>query len=170
MNYNTNYERFISPRPETPEPGSRQGHRNAASGIQLLDEEGQLSDQFEACLGHIFSKYCTPRLAHVENTEKGPILMTPPPGAYFTEAGLDAWARDTNGAPFSEETKEELRQFLDVTDDGNLTFSGFIQIYRLQTENEEEETWRDLSTHGFDRTLTLVASRREDFEDSNSTL
>lgn len=23
-------------------------------------------------------------------------------------------------------------------------FNGFIQIYQLQTENDEEETWRDL--------------------------
>jgi hypothetical protein len=56
---------------------------------------------------------------------------------------------------------------------------GFLQIYQLQTENDEEETWRDLvrgsplwldgptegsiqSTHGFDRTLRLVATRREE--------
>lgn len=56
-----------------------------------------------------------------------------------------------------------------------------MQIYQLQTENDEEETWRDLvrallsfrglrfervmlrqSNHGFDRTLTLVSTRRED--------
>lgn len=34
-----------SPRPETPEPGSRQGHRNAEPGAQLLDEEGAISLQ-----------------------------------------------------------------------------------------------------------------------------
>jgi GTPases - Sulfate adenylate transferase subunit 1 len=32
-----------SPRPETPEPGSAQGRRNA--GVQLLDGEGGISDQ-----------------------------------------------------------------------------------------------------------------------------
>lgn len=78
--------------------------------------------------------------------------------------GLDAWARDTNGAPFSDETKAELIEFLDVTADGGLTwvighycevlwvlilnrlcrFKGFLQIYQLQTENDEEETWKDL--------------------------
>jgi hypothetical protein len=79
--------------------------------------------------------------------------------------GLDEWAKDTNGAPFSQETKDELIEFLDVTDDGCLTcvcfftvdplgvlilcvgddrFKGFLQIYQLQTENDEEETWRDL--------------------------
>jgi hypothetical protein len=56
-----------------------------------------------------------------------------------------------------------------------------LQIYQLQTENDEEETWNDLvcaksleyvisinvltsiqSTHGFDRNLHLVSSRREE--------
>ena len=48
--------------------------------------------------------------------------MTPPPDAYLSDEGLDEWARDTNGAPFSEETKEELVDFLDCTDDGCLTY------------------------------------------------
>ncbi|EPQ58210.1 hypothetical protein GLOTRDRAFT_35936 [Gloeophyllum trabeum ATCC 11539] len=187
---NHNYERFQSPRPETPEPGSRQGRRNAAPDVQLLDDDGAISEQvrsdplkfngvclsvllflqLEICLKHIFAKYCTPPAAGLEHAGKGLVLMTPPEGAYLSEEGLDAWAKDTNGVPFSEETKEELRQFLDVTDNGDLTFKGFLQIYQLQTENDEEETWRDLSSHGFDRTLRLVSSRREELEDSNHTL
>lgn len=62
-------------------------------------------------------------------------------------------------------------------------FEGFLQVYQLKTEADEEETWRDLvrcqtgfynkkcltasksqSIHGFDRTLRLVATRREDYE------
>ena len=34
---------------------------------------------------------------------------------------LDRWAIDTNGMPFDEETKQELSDFMDVTDDGDLT-------------------------------------------------
>jgi hypothetical protein len=34
-----------SPRPDTPEPGSRQGRRNAQPGVQLLDDDGAISDQ-----------------------------------------------------------------------------------------------------------------------------
>lgn len=49
-------------------------------------------------------------------------MLEPPPGAYLTAEGLDAWAQDTNGAPFSQATKDELVEFLDVTDDGRLTF------------------------------------------------
>jgi len=153
-----------SPRPETPEPSSIQGRRNA--GVHLLDDEGGISDQLEICLKHIFAKYCVPSSVAPQHAgdEKRVALLEPPPNAYLTPAGLDAWARDTNGAPFSQETKDELVEFLDVTDDGGLTFKGFLQIYQLQTENDEEETWRDLSNHGFDRALKLVATRREEVE------
>lgn len=210
--YDHDYDR-ASLRAETPEPSSVQGRRNV--GIQLLDDEGGMSEQFEACLKHIFAKYCTPRpsrpptsspssperpgttstiaascpstptshpiglapaiedaspFAHsCDDCEEPSVpqtqdaeLLTPPPNAYFTSAALDEWARDTNGAPFSDETKEELVTFLDCNDDGNLTLKGFIQIYQLQTESDEEETWRDLSSHGFDRALRLVNTRRED--------
>lgn len=38
-----------SPRPETPEPSSIQGRRNA--GVQLLDNEGGISDQVRHARG-----------------------------------------------------------------------------------------------------------------------
>jgi len=154
--------RIQSPRPETPEPESRQGRRNAQPGAQLLDDDGGISEQLEHCLKHIFAKYCTP-----QTISPGPgdtRVLTPPDGAYLTPEGLDAWARDTNGSEFTQETKDELVEFLDVTADGGLTFKGFLQIYQLQTENDEEETWKDLSNHGFDRTLKLVSTRREEAE------
>ncbi|KAH6918669.1 hypothetical protein BKA70DRAFT_24327 [Coprinopsis sp. MPI-PUGE-AT-0042] len=150
-------------RGETPEPSSLHGRRN--TGVQLLDDDGCISDELEACLGHIFAKYCTPRSAKSSDET----LLSPPPDAYLSGEGLDEWARDTNGAPFPQDTKEELVDFLDCTDDGCLTFKGFLQIYQLQTENDEEETWRDLSTHGFDRSLKLVTSRREDDPEELST-
>ena len=67
---------------------------------------------------HIFAKYCTPQPPPSPLSER---TRVPPDGAYLTPKGLDSWARDTNGAPFSQETKEELVEFLDVTDDGGLT-------------------------------------------------
>jgi len=150
------------PRPNTPELGARQGHRNAGAA-QLLTSDGSISDEFERCLKHVFAKYCAPQPPAGTNG-KGGIFLTPPEGAYLSSKGLDAWATDTNGTPFSDDTKEELMEFLDVTDTGCLTFKGFLQVYQLQTENDEEETWRDLSKHGFDRNLRLVASRREDVD------
>lgn len=158
-NYDSD-SRVQSPRPGTPEPSSRQGRRNTQPDTQLLDDDGTISEKLETCLKHIFTKYCTPTPPNSAHGVQS--LLTPPEGAYLTPSGLDSWARDTNGAPFSQETKDELIEFLDVTDDGGLTLKGFMQIYQLQTENDEEETWRDLSCHGFDRTLTLVSTRRED--------
>ncbi|KAF9792722.1 hypothetical protein BJ322DRAFT_1103194 [Thelephora terrestris] len=148
------------PRPNTPELGARQGHRNAGAA-QLLTSDGSISDEFERCLKHIFAKYCTSPPPDGPNGKRY-VFLSPPEGAYLSSEGLDAWATDTNGTPFSEDTKKELREFMDVTDTGCLTFKGFLQIYQLQTENDEEETWRDLSQHGFDRNLRLVSSRRED--------
>ncbi|KAH8117330.1 hypothetical protein DFH11DRAFT_1816471 [Phellopilus nigrolimitatus] len=162
--------RMQSPRPETPEPYVSQGRRNAPTGVQLLDNEGGISDKFERCLMHIFAKYCTPAPRPPSaDLQPGlsPPLLVPPPNAHFTADALDHWATDTNGSPLPQEAKEEL-ELVDVTEDGNLTFQGFLQIYQLQTENDEEETWRDLSSHGFDRTLTLVTTRREDMEDEAS--
>ncbi|KAK7467002.1 hypothetical protein VKT23_004065 [Stygiomarasmius scandens] len=73
----------------------------------LLDDEGGITDQFEACLKAIFAKYST-------KSSDGTL-------EYFTNEGLDAWAKDTNGSPFSQETKDEILEFMDVTDDGHLT-------------------------------------------------
>lgn len=172
--------RLSEPRADTPDldPSTRQGRRNGGGeDVQLLDDEGGVSEKFELCLKHIFAKYCTPsgrrslssstssrRSALSDADSASTVLLVPPPGAYYTAEALDEWAKDTNGAPFSQETKDELVEFLDVTDDGCLTFKGFVQIYQLQTENDEEETWRDLSSHGFDRSLNLVETRREDVE------
>lgn len=74
--------------------------------------------QLESCLKHVFAKYCTPRPSPAQQRGE---LLEPPEGAYLTNEGLDAWARDTNGAPFDEATKEEILEFMDVTEDGGLT-------------------------------------------------
>ncbi|KIO20391.1 hypothetical protein M407DRAFT_245828 [Tulasnella calospora MUT 4182] len=148
-------------RADTPEPSARQGRRNDSSqgGVQLLDSDGGLSERFEACLAHIFAKYIEPPFI-ADRAEGG--LMKPPKDAYLTDSGLDRYATETNGQPFTTETKDELKEMIDCDDQGRLTLEGFFQIYQLQTENDEEETWKDLSTHGFGRDLNLVSSRRED--------
>ncbi|PPQ70955.1 hypothetical protein CVT24_009955 [Panaeolus cyanescens] len=118
----------------------------------LLDEEGDITPQFERCLAHIFAKFCSPA---VERPVDGKVFLTPPANACLTGTGLDEWAIATNGEPLAQESKDEL-EFLDVNDDGHLTFKGFLQLYQLQSENDEEETWKDLQKHGFDRTLNFA--------------
>jgi hypothetical protein len=34
-----------------------------------------------------------------------------------------------------------------LTDSISYSFRGFLQVYQLQTENDEDETWRDLVSH-----------------------
>ncbi|KAG9121343.1 hypothetical protein FRC07_002728 [Ceratobasidium sp. 392] len=147
-------------RAETPEPDTQEGRRNIGTSIQLLDKNGAVSAKFEAALAHIFQKYSNKSSTPSQTAVK--LLPLNPTGG-MTEAGLDAWAQDTTGVSLSAETKEEMRT-LDVNERGELTFRGFVQIYQLQTENDEAETWRDLSAHGFDRDLNLVSTRREDVE------
>lgn len=54
----------------------------------------------------------------------------PPEGAYLTPQALDEWAKDTNGAAFDKESKEELLMFMDCTAEGGLTW-----VIRLFEEN-----------------------------------
>ncbi|KAG9101672.1 hypothetical protein FRC06_002737 [Ceratobasidium sp. 370] len=150
-------------RAETPEPDTQEGRRNIGTSIQLLDNNGAVSAKFEAALAHIFQKYSNKPSPSLQYGIKPQPVSTTGATGTLTEAGLDAWARDTTGIPLSAETKEEMRT-LDVNERGELTFRGFVQIYQLQTENDEAETWRDLSAHGFDRDLNLVSTRREDVE------
>lgn len=70
---------------------------------------------------HIFAKYCSPPATVSDAERMGKSLMVPPPGSYMSDAMLDQWAKDTNGNPFSDDAKEELKEFLDVTDAGCLT-------------------------------------------------
>ncbi|ELU43881.1 hypothetical protein AG1IA_02071 [Rhizoctonia solani AG-1 IA] len=175
-------------RAETPEPNTQSGRRNAGKSVQLLDSSGTVSKkkinwvrQFEAALAHIFHKYSKPTSAKSSSTtidmshsvskidlNKTPTKIRPQlpsqTSGVLTEAGLDAWARDTMGHSWSADTKEEFKSTLDVNERGELTFRGFVQIYQLQAESDEAETWRDLSAHGFDRDLNLVSTRREDVE------
>ncbi|ESK96842.1 hypothetical protein Moror_6420 [Moniliophthora roreri MCA 2997] len=112
----------------------------------LLDSEGSITESFESVLKHIFLKYATPSTPqHLES-------------AVLFPENLDKWATDTNGQPFTQETKDELLEFMDCDQRGCLTWKGFLQVYQLQTENDEEETWRDLARHGFDRSLKLSGS------------
>jgi len=116
------------------------------SSLKLLDDDGAVTEQFERVLQRIFLKYCTPK-----PSETNPSTL--PTNAYLPPDALDKWATDTNGSTLPDDQKEEIKEYMDVNEEGNLTFKGFVQIYQLQTENDEEETWKDLQKHGFTRNL-----------------
>ena len=104
----------------------------------------------------------------------------------MTNEDLDTWALDTNGALLSDGEKAEL-EMLDVDDDGRLTCAlylccsgsqdadscpirckGFIQLYQLQTENDDDETWKDLVGPSYSH--LFWASRSLAFPDRQSTV
>ncbi|KAF9585586.1 hypothetical protein BGW38_001672 [Lunasporangiospora selenospora] len=117
----------------------------------LVDDEGDLTQACWDALVAIFHKY---------DVDKDGVL---------NDHELDNFARDTNGDVFDEDSRAEIRGFLDVDDKGNLKLKGFMEMYNLQTNSEPEATWRDLQKHGYDNQLMLVASRNEDNDDKSAS-
>ncbi|GAA5837690.1 hypothetical protein JCM5353_003818 [Sporobolomyces roseus] len=116
----------------------------------LLDKEGAISDQLYEVLEEVFVRYAKPPTKPKgENDEK-----------VCGRSGLNAFAKDTNGEEMTDETYNEIVEYLDVTEEGELTFKGFIQLYQLQTENDATETENDLKAWGYvPATLELDRSK-----------
>lgn len=71
----------------------------------------------------------------------------------LTEADLDRFSSVANGAALPQESKDEIKEFLDTDKEGNLSFRGFVEMYHLQSDNDPQETWKDLDKLGFDDQL-----------------
>lgn len=117
--------------------------------------------QFESALVRIFARFSTSyqkRHPEVRTDGSEPSTTLPRPDAtdVWTEADLDAFSTVTNGAALPQESKKEIKEFLDTDQDANLTLRGFIEMYHLQSDNEPEETWKDLEKLGFDDTLEYM--------------
>ncbi|SPO19890.1 uncharacterized protein UTRI_00286_B [Ustilago trichophora] len=135
----------------------------------LLDDEGDLTAKFEAALVRIFARFSTSyRKSHPDVHASGskPSATLPRPDAadVLTEADLDAFSTVTNGAALPQESKDEIREYLDTDTDGNLTLRGFIEMYHLQSDNDAEETWKDLGKLGFDNELEYNGDAEEQSE------
>ncbi|SPO20809.1 uncharacterized protein UTRI_00286 [Ustilago trichophora] len=135
----------------------------------LLDDEGDLTAKFEAALIRIFARFSTSyRKSHPDVNASGskPSTTLPRPDAadVLTEADLDAFSSVTNGAALPQESKDEIREFLDADEDGNLTLRGFIEMYHLQSDNDPEETWKDLGKLGFGADLEYKGDAEEQAE------
>ncbi|KAF8921413.1 hypothetical protein CPB85DRAFT_1428401 [Mucidula mucida] len=105
--------------------------------VKLLDDDGDITLELENALKHIFEKYAVDGL--------------------MTREKIRQWSKDTNGEEnaLSEDSIDEIFEFMDVDEANNLTFKGFLQIYQLQTENDAAETLRDLEKHGYNSRLVL---------------
>ncbi|KAI3487548.1 hypothetical protein L1887_48439 [Cichorium endivia] len=124
----------------------------------LLDDEGDLSLEFEAALVRIFARFSSSYQkrfpdARASGSNASATLARPDAADVWTEAELDACSTVTNGGALPQESKDEIREFLDTDEEGNLTFSGFCQMYHLQSDNDADETWKDLAQLGFDDSL-----------------
>lgn len=120
------------------------------------------SSQFESALIRAFARFSSSyrkRRPDVHASGSSPSKSLPRPDAtdVLTEADLDAFSTVTNGSALSAESKNEIKEFLDTDEEGNLTFRGFVEMYHLQSDNEPEETWKDLSKLGFDDQLEYQA-------------
>ncbi|KAN0066207.1 hypothetical protein ACQY0O_000301 [Thecaphora frezii] len=154
----TSLHEFSQPAPLTDE----EREANEKLKALLINDEGDISDKLEAALLRIFARFSSSYRAQHPNLD--PLLPTtttthlPHPTAQdvLTSSDLDAFALATNGAPFPEEAKEEIQEYLDTDDDDNLTFRGFCEMFHLQSDNEPQETWKDLRKCGFNDELEFV--------------
>ena len=109
----------------------------------LTDESGDLIPQCEAALKEIFDRFDEDKDGSLSNEE------------------IDNFAKACNGGnTLSATEKEELKNF-DHTAEGNITLTGFLQMYSLQTMAAEEETWKDLKTLGYNDELQLVTKEQK---------
>src|SRR5690349_17170058 len=95
--------------------------------IQLIDDD---TDEF-----HPKCKEALEEIFHRFDLDKDGAL---------NDEELNNFAIACNEKPFSEEDKQQIRDYFDVTKDQHLTERGFLEMYHIQTSAEPKETWRDL--------------------------
>lgn len=130
--------------------------------VELIDDEGELSPAFALALTSIFLRFSKQAKSiyaekgfknldeFVHAKEKDENLSK----LIITEDELDTFTKQVNeGKKMSKEEKDEVREYFDVDKDGNLTLTGFLEMYHLQSGGEAEETWKDLRALGFDDQL-----------------
>ncbi|KAL7005040.1 hypothetical protein EMMF5_005404 [Cystobasidiomycetes sp. EMM_F5] len=121
----------------------------ASSGSkQLLEDDGALSRDAEAALEVIFRKYAT-SISATSADSHASSSAAPIEKLSIKPEGLTAFGLETNGQALPQEQIEEIKTYFDCDYHENILFSGFLQMYQLQTEADEAETLRDLNAHGF---------------------
>jgi len=73
---------------------------------------------------------------------------------------LEGFAKATqSGSEIGKDELKQLGQFFDTNTKGNLTLKGFEQMYLMQTNQQPEDTWRDLKNLGYSKSLELLGNR-----------
>lgn len=118
--------------------------KNKGKKLYLTDSNGELIKKCQQALLEIFARYDVDKDGALNNEE------------------LDNFAKGcNNGSVFSADEKQQLRDTFDHNSTGNLTSTGFLEMYSLQTMSEPTETWKDLAVHGYNRALELEEQKKE---------
>lgn len=134
----------------------------SAEQVELIDEEGELTPNFAIALTKTFlrfsaeakSVYAEKKFKNVDEFIKAREKDESLSKLIITEDELDTFTKTVNeGKAMSKEEKDEVREYFDVDKDGNLTLTGFLEMYHLQSGGEVDETWKDLRALGFDNQL-----------------
>ncbi|ORE02427.1 hypothetical protein BCV72DRAFT_215243 [Rhizopus microsporus var. microsporus] len=75
---------------------------------------------------------------------------------------IQDFATATNGRPFEDSVIDEIIESFEVDDNNNLLFSGFYQMYYMQTVSEPEETLKD-----FQKQMAATTPSDVDMQDAN---
>ncbi|KAI9137450.1 hypothetical protein BKA69DRAFT_1128192 [Paraphysoderma sedebokerense] len=136
----------------TPESSSTTSGGKISSKLSLIDQETEdFTPEFEAVLNEIFERY------DKDNDNE------------WSLQELQNYAIDMNGVEFDADTLSEIYSFFTTSPnssdpDGrpNLTKAGFLELYHLQSTNDEDETWKDLKKLGYAEDLKLIGKGKED--------
>ncbi|KAJ3301351.1 hypothetical protein HDV03_001020 [Kappamyces sp. JEL0829] len=99
---------------------------------ELLDGDDWFTPQAESVLEEIFKRF------DVDNDR------------CLNAAELQAFAVAANGAPFSSQEVAELREYFDCSASGDLTWTGFKEMYHMQSMSEPDVTRKDFTALGFE--------------------
>lgn len=130
--------------------------------VELIDDEGELSPAFVLALTKTFLRFSTQgksiyaekKFKDVDEFVKAREEDESLSKLIITEDELDTFTKAVNeGKTMSKEEKDEVREYFDVDKDGNLTLTGFLEMYHLQSGGEADETWKDLHALGFNDQL-----------------
>jgi hypothetical protein len=105
--------------------------------VELLRDDCDFVPAATKALEEIFSRY----------DKDGDKALNP--------AELKACFLGCNGEAPNATSLKELRNTFHHNDKGHFTLVGFLDMYNLQTNSDEDETWKDLRKHGYDDQLLL---------------
>lgn len=107
----------------------------------LIEKNGDLSKQLKAVLGEIFTRFDADGDGALSRQE------------------LETFANTSQtGSNLSEDEIKQLGTFFDTNDKGQLTRKGFEQMYLMQSGSQPDDTWKDLKTLGYSKSLELLGT------------